>query len=176
MQGTEQLTTKRLILRRYRPEDADTLYKNFGSDPAMYEYSGWNPYATLEMAADTVRDFIKSYADPTFYGWAIEYDGRMIGTIGAYDYDAEQNSVEIGMSIERASWGRGFAGEALSCVFEYLTEHEQIRTVTAWCAAENIGSRKALTKAGMHETGIESGALEIGGVLHDKINFEYTMK
>ena len=53
--GTAELRTDRLVLRRYRPEDAASLYRNLGSDPAMYKYSGWNPYATLEMAQETVN-------------------------------------------------------------------------------------------------------------------------
>ena len=48
--GTAELRTERIILRRYRPEDAACLYQDFGSDPIMYQYSGWNPYATPEMA------------------------------------------------------------------------------------------------------------------------------
>lgn len=61
--GTVDLWTGRMILRRYRPEDADSLYQYLGTDPSMYAYSGWNPYATLEMAQETVRGFIASYDD-----------------------------------------------------------------------------------------------------------------
>ncbi len=39
---------------------------------------------------------------------------------------------------------RGFATEALTAVLRYLTGHENIGTVNAWCASDNIGSRKAL--------------------------------
>jgi len=37
----------------------------------------------------------------------------MIGNIGAYDYDSKKNQIEVGFSIERASWGKGYAAEAL---------------------------------------------------------------
>jgi len=57
--------------------------------------------------------FIENYTDPHFYGWAIEREGRMIGNIGAYDYDSKKNQIEVGFSIERASWGKGYAAEAL---------------------------------------------------------------
>ncbi len=161
MSGTEELTTERLLLRRYRMDDAEILHKNFGADPEMYRYSGWNPYETEEMALATVRNFIDSYKDPHFYGWAIVREKRLVGTIGAYDYDAVLNRIEAGMSIERASWGKGYAGEALSCVLHYLTEHEHIETVTAWCASDNIGSEKAMKKAGMVCTG--TGTMILNG-------------
>ena len=69
--GTVKLWTDRMILRRYRPEDAEALYRYLGTDPAMYKYSGWNPYATLEMAQETVRGFIDSYGDEHSYSWVM---------------------------------------------------------------------------------------------------------
>ena len=131
MAGTISLKTSRLLLRRHVPEDAGTLYQNFGTDAAMFRYSGWNPYATPEQAGETVQRFIDSYADPRFYGWAIERERRMIGTIGAYDFDKEKNQIEVGFSIERTSWGKGYAAEALRAVLEYLTVQEGIARVTA---------------------------------------------
>ena len=58
--GTIPLKTPRLLLRRHVPEDARLLYQNFGTDAAMYRYSGWNPYATLKQARETVQRFIDS--------------------------------------------------------------------------------------------------------------------
>ena len=159
-------------MRRHREEDAEVLYENFGQDPKMFEYSGWNPYATREMAEETVRRFLGSYEDPHFYGWAVEHDGRMIGTIGAYDFDPASRSIEVGCSIERPSWGKGFAGEALAAALDYLTKQEGIRTVKAWCAADNIGSRRIMEKAGMKLVSTEEGALEIDGHTYDKLNYE----
>ena len=147
MSGTKEIKTERLILRKHIPEDAAVLYQNFGLDPDMYKYSGWNPYATPEMAEKTIAGFISSYDDPHFYGWAIEKDDRLIGVIGAYDLS--EDSIEVGMSIEKASWGRGYAKEALSAVLEFLTSEEGIGSVTAWCDEDNVGSRKAMLGSGM---------------------------
>lgn len=155
MSGTKELVTERLRIRKHVMEDAGVLYKNFGLDPDMYKYSGWNPYATPEMAEKTVAGFIENYSDPHFYGWAIEKDGKLIGVIGAYDYKSKKNSIEVGMSIEKASWGHGYASEALEEVLRFLTEDEKIDTVTAWCEEENAGSEKAMLKCGMKQTGMD---------------------
>ena len=163
MSGTVELKTDRLLLRRHQREDAVVLFEKFGSDPKMFAYSGWNPYQTRAMAAETVDSFIKRCDDPHFYGWGIVHEGKLIGTIGAYDYDADQNRIEIGMSIERASWGHGFATEALTAVLKYLNGHEGIESVTAWCVPENIGSMKAMLKAGMTKTCLLENGLKVGG-------------
>lgn len=170
--GTTLLKTERLLLRRHVIEDVEPLYQNFGQDPEMFKYSGWNPYATQEAAEETVRQFIDSYENEHFYGWAIEHDGRLIGTVGAYDFEPETGSIEIGCSIERASWNKGFAGEAVKAVTEYLMKQEDISCVKAWCAADNVGSRTIMERAGMKQVNIEKDALEIDGKTYDKLNYE----
>ena len=173
MNGTLELRTNRLVLRRYRLNDVNTLYSNFGTDDAMYEYSGWNPYATAEAARNTIQQFIARYEEPYFYGWAIEAEQHLVGTAGAYDYNAEENSIEIGISIMRDCWGNGFASEALQRILSYLTREEGIETVRAWCADANTGSRKAMEQAGMMQTSCEREALHIKGSTFDKLNYEY---
>jgi ribosomal-protein-alanine N-acetyltransferase len=170
--GTVQLKTERLILRRHDIKDAEILYRNYGCDPQMYRYSGWNPYATPEATEESVRQFISSYDKEHFYSWAIEYQGRLIGTAGAYDHDPDTGSIEIGLSIERASWGKGFAGESLKAVLTYLMGQEGIRCVKAWCASDNIASGKVMEKAGMRCVEIEKEALEIDGKKYDKLVYE----
>jgi ribosomal-protein-alanine N-acetyltransferase len=172
--GTTTLKTERLTLRRHIEQDAHVLFSHFGCNPKMFEFSGWNPYATEEMAADTVKHFIDSYEDDRFYGWAIEYAGELIGTVGAYDYDPEADNIEIGISIKEDAWGNGFATETLKCVIDYLINNEGIGSVVAWSAAENSGSIRAMTKAGMEQTSVEKEAIEVCGKKYDKVSFEVT--
>ena len=140
----------------------------------MYQYSGWNPYATPEMAQETVRRFIESYDDEHSYSWVMDVDDILAGTIGAYDYKDDQ--IEAGFSVVRSWQGRGFATEALKKVLEYLTENEGISCVTAWCAAENTGSKRVLEKSGMQLVRTEKGGLRVGDRVYDKLFYEYRVK
>ncbi len=169
--GTAELRTERLILRRYRPEDAEDLYRYLGTDPESARYSGWNPYATPEMARETVRRYIAGYGEEHFYSWVMDWEDVLVGTIGAYD--AEDGRIEAGFSVVRGWQGRGLATEALKKVLEYLTENEGFSRVTAWCAAENTGSRRVLEKAGMKLVNIEKDGLAVGDRTYDRMNCEY---
>ena len=169
--GTVELWTERMILRRYRPEDAEDLYRYLGTDPAMSAYSGWNPYATLEMARETVQGFINRYDDDHTYSWVMDIDDVIVGTIGAYDY--KDNHIVVGFSVVPGWQGRGLATEALKKVLEYLTENESIPCVTAWCAAENIGSKRVLEKAGMKLVCTEKNSLVVEDRVYDKLTYEY---
>ena len=124
--------------------------------------------------SSSVSQWFHSYVDPRFYGWAIECEGRMIGTIGAYDFDPEKNQIEVGFSIERVSWGKGYAAEALRAVLEYLTIQEGIAHVTAWCASDNVASSRTLEKAGMRFSGVDVGGLEVGGKRYDRLDYIYS--
>lgn len=169
--GTAELWTEQLTLRRYEPEDAEPLYRRLGTDPAMYKYSGWNPYATLEMAQETVREFISRYDDEHVYSWVMDVDDVVVGTIGAYDY--KDNRIEVGFSVVPAWQGRGLATEALKEVLKYLTENEGIPCVTAWCADENVGSQRVLEKAGMQLVRTDKESIVVGDKVYDKKIYEY---
>ena len=101
----------------------------------------------------------------------MDIDDVIVGTIGAYDYNDDQ--IEIGFSVVPLWQGRGLATEALEKVLEYLTENEGIPCVTAWCAAENVGSRRVLEKAGMRLLSEEKDGLEVGGRVYDKLVYEH---
>lgn len=147
--GTQNIYTKYVQLRKYVPEDAVVLYEMLGMDPEITKYTGWNPYDSLENAKKTVNNFIKQYEKEHFYGWAIEADGNVVGTIGAYDYNEKDRSVEIGYSIGRKYWGKGYATEAVILVCYYLEQYENILRIHAWTHEKNIASQKVLEKAGM---------------------------
>ena len=169
--GTVEIWTEHLILRRYRLEDAGQLYEYLGRDPKMYQYSGWNPYATPEMTQETVCRFIESYDKAHSYSWVMDVDDVIVGTIGAYDYECGR--IEVGFSVVQGWQGRGFATDALRKILEYLTENEGISCVTAWCASENTGSRKVLEKAGMQLIGTKKDGLIVGDNVYDKLIFEF---
>ena len=169
--GTAELRTEQMTLRRYCPEDAEPLYRYLGTDPQMYQFSGWNPYATLAMARETVRQFIDSYGDRHSYAWVMDVDDVLVGTIGAYDY--KDNQIEVGFSVVKGWQGRGLATEALKKVLEYLTENEGIPLVTAWCASENVGSGRVLEKAGMQYIRTDKDSLTVGEKTYDKRIYEF---
>ena len=169
--GTVPLETERLRMRRHVSTDGELLHSLIGCDEEMHKYTGWNPYATAESALSMVQEFIESYSEEYFFGWAIELKDQegaqapeLIGTIGAYDYSPEENSVEVGISIARKYWGRGYGHEALAAVLKYLTEDKGISLVKAWCAEGNVGSKNIMEKCGMKYASTDS---------ENKLHYEY---
>lgn len=155
------LKTERLILRREKLEDAEILYKFLGCDAEMSKYTGWNPYITLVSARKKIEEDIRNSENKDFYSWVIQFKDEIVGTIGAYDYEPQTNSIEIGYSIFRNAWGKGYATEALSEVIRYLFEEKSMNKVHAWSHRENIASQKVLEKVGMKREGIKKSSDEV---------------
>ena len=101
--GTAELQTEQMTLRRYCPEDAEALYRYLGTDSDLYKYSGWNPYATLEMALETVRRFMESYDDKHSYSWVTAWSAeenigsrRVLEKAGMKYIRTDKNSLVVG--------------------------------------------------------------------------------
>ena len=174
--GTQPLETKRLLLRRFVLGDADAMFRNWAADPEVTKYLTWPVHTSPDVSSAVLDDWVSSYARADFYQWAIvfkENGSEPIGSISAVKLDADLSIVQIGYCLGRAWWRRGIMSEALKAVMSYLTENEGISCVTAWCAAENIGSRRAVEKAGMKLVRTEEGGLMVGDCVYDKLVFEY---
>ena len=169
----KELRTKRLILRGVVVEDAALLYRGLGCDPAMSTYTGWNPYSTLEAAQQKGENDLVEVEQGKLYSWIITAEGTPVGTIGAYDYDPDSRSIELGYSIFRTKWGKGYASEAATAVVSYLLGDAGLHRITAWCHAGNAASARVLEKAGMKLVRRVPGGMEqYDGTRADRLEYE----
>ena len=118
--GTQQLETHRLILRRYRPEDAEDMFSNWASDPEVTKFLTWPTHTNVDVTRYVLNDWISHYDDGGFFNWAIELKetGSVIGNIAAVKVFEEAEAAEIGYCMGRAFWGRGIMPEALRAVMD----------------------------------------------------------
>lgn len=149
MKHAGTINTERLAIRQVEVSDAQALHIHIGQDGEMSRYTGWNPYATLESATSKIEHDLTSKG--IVYSWVIEHAGQVVGSIGAYDYDPDANSLEIGYSVFRAWWGRGFATEAVSAVVSHLSA--QGFSLRAWASDANTPSVRVLQRCGFAPVG-----------------------
>ena len=127
--------------------------------PALYEHQA--DAAVAEMAAMPVRDPAafeahtrKVLADPAAWLYAVELDGRVVGSMMSWDAEGHR---EIGYVVARDHWGRGIATAALA---QYL-EIERARPVWAYVASHNVASQRVLEKNGFAPVGTEQQDVEM---------------
>lgn len=152
--GTQMIRTKRLILRRFCETDVRAIYNNYGSDAEVQKYIMWVPCDTLEKTKQFVQNHLESYGSQLdFYGWGIEWEGEIVGSIGAFNVDDDVCSCELGYSLGSKFWRKGIVTESAKAVMEYLFQEVGMNRIYASHHEENIGSGKVLKKIGMKYEG-----------------------
>ncbi len=157
--GTQQLETHRLILRRYRPEDAEDMFSNWPSDPEVTKFLTWPTHTNVDVTRYVLNDWISHYDDGGFFNWAIELKetGSVIGNIAAVKVFEEAEAAEIGYCMGRAFWGRGIMPEALRAVMDYLFDTVGLNRIEAHHDVNNPKSGRVMEKAGMKREGVRRG-------------------
>ena len=156
-----------VTLRNTRIEDADIIYQEIGCNQEMLNYTGWNPYNTLESTKEFILDRINSNDS---YSWVIKDDNTIVGIIGAYDFDPIDQSIEIGYSIFQRYWSKGYATKAVDLACDQL--EKSVQTIKAWSALDNIASRKVLENNGFQKSEVIESAINVEGKLYDQVIYE----
>jgi ribosomal-protein-alanine N-acetyltransferase len=69
--GTIELDTKRLILRRFRIEDAENMFKNWAHDDEVTKYLTWPSHQDISVSNNFIKKRKKNYEKNDFYDWEI---------------------------------------------------------------------------------------------------------
>ena len=149
--GTLPLETPRLLLRRFRPEDAEAMWRNWASDARVTKYLTWPPHKSAAVTRALLERWCAGYADPAYYQWAIvlKEPGEPIGSISAVRFLKGGSCAEIGYCIGHAWWGRGLTAEALGAVIAFFFETVGIPEVGACHDTRNPNSGRVMEKCGM---------------------------
>ena len=154
--GTKTIETERLILRRFKMEDAEAMYKNWASDAEVTKFLTWPPHSSNEVTKNVLQDWINNYEKDDFYQWAIilKEDGdEPIGTISVVDKDEEVNMVHIGYCIGTKWWNRGVTSEALMAIIKFFIKEVGVNRVESRHDPNNPNSGKVMMKCGMKYEG-----------------------
>ena len=154
--GTQTIETDRLVLRRFRSEDAEDMYENWASDPEVTRFLTWPTHSDVDVSKAVLADWIPKYKDGGFFNWAMEYKdtGKVIGNISVVRLIESINAAEMGYCMSRAYWGQGLMPEALRAVMDYLFDVVGLNRVSACHDANNPKSGRVMDKAGMKLEGI----------------------
>jgi RimJ/RimL family protein N-acetyltransferase len=153
MRGTQTLTTKRLILRRFEPGDAEAMFRNWVNDPRVAVFMSWEPHGHINSTQTILSGWIRQYNYPDNFNWAIVYQGEPVGAISAHTIDTYLRAAELGYCLGYDFWGQGIMTEAVEVVIDYLFSLGFNR-IAARHHPDNPASGKVMQKAGMTYEGL----------------------
>lgn len=154
--GTQRIETDRLILRRYKIEDADAMYKNWASDSEVTKFLTWQPHSSVDVSRSIIEDWLKEYSDEKYYHWAIVFrdnGNEPIGDISVVQMNEDISMVHIGYCLGRAWWRRGIMSEALKAVMDFMFDTVEVNRVESRHDPMNSNSGKVMQKCGMKYEG-----------------------
>jgi RimJ/RimL family protein N-acetyltransferase len=149
------LRTERLELRRFAGADLGPLLTAFG-DPRVMRFVGAD---RKPLTGGGVRVLMRTadghWADHGFGLLAVvdRASGHVVGEAGLQLLEGGPD-VEIGYTLARAAWGRGFATEAARAVLHWAFAGLRLERVVAVADPANAASLHVLDKLGMRRVGM----------------------
>lgn len=65
--GTQTIHTKRLILRKFTVDDAQTMFENWASDERVTRYLTWRSHGSPEATKQLLELWCAAYKNPNTY-------------------------------------------------------------------------------------------------------------
>jgi RimJ/RimL family protein N-acetyltransferase len=150
------LTSQRLVLRRFRPEDLDAFVA-YRSDPRIARYQGWEVPYRPSQARQFLQDLQAIHPDTPGewfqFALALRRTDRLIGDCAARVGADDPRQAEIGFTLAPEHQGYGYATEAVRRLLHYLLIERGKHRVHAICDDRNIRSAAVLERVGMRREG-----------------------
>jgi len=143
------LETKRMVLRKFTPEDFDAVYEMYSDPETMAHYP--KPY-DAEMTRNWIAWNIQHYEDYGFGIWAVilKETGAYIGDCGITMQNIDGDWVpEIGYHIHKNHWRKGFGLEAAKAVRDWFFETTDFPSVYSYMKYTNVASYSTAMANGM---------------------------
>jgi RimJ/RimL family protein N-acetyltransferase len=148
-----ELTTPRLILRRWREDDLDALAA-MNADPEVMRYVGDGSVRDRQQTAAGLAQVEREWDERGYGLFAVEVreSGRLAGWVGlavpAFLPEVLP-AVEIGWRLGREFWGAGIATEAARVVLRFGFDDRGLDRIISIRHVDNRASGRVMDKLGL---------------------------
>ena len=148
LSGEFSITTSRLRLRRFVPDDIEFLVSLLGDPLTM---SHWPAPLSATEAGDWLLRALNSYAEHGFGRWLVELRdcGQPIGDVGIEMLPIMGRlETDLGYIIRHDHWGHGLGFEAASACVEWARD-QGLKSVVESMAVDNSASIRVAERLDM---------------------------
>lgn len=149
-----ELTTERLHLRPFTDADRIAIHAVY-ADPEVMRHVGHGAHRTVAetTAALKVYGEVLERSGFSFLAVVERAGGALIGDAGLYPLGED---IELGYTLARRAWGRGYATELGRALLAYAFDELDAARVVAQVEPANTASRHVLEKLGMNEVEVRT--------------------
>lgn len=155
--GTVELSTDRLLLRRFTEDDVEATFCNWTSDKKVTEFLRWPTHDSVAVTQRVISEWITNYQNKNYYQWAIvlKDDGadKPFGTISVVGQNENLRIMRIGYCIGTKWWNQGIVTEAFKAIIPFLFDKVHVNRIEAQHDPQNPNSGKVMLKCGLQYEG-----------------------
>lgn len=146
--GTVKLITERLVLRRFKEDDALGIFNSFVNDEGFLYYAN-KEKRTLEQEKESLLRIEEKYNNKEYYNWLITLkDETIIGSI-YLRVDNINDSLEFNYAIDKKHQSMGYMTEALNAVKDFAINRLKVNRFFGGCEINNIASKRVMEKCNL---------------------------
>ncbi|MFH1822736.1 MAG: GNAT family protein [Patescibacteria group bacterium] len=142
-------------LKKFKKGDEKSLRKNINCwEISKNMLSIPYPYSAKD-ASDFLKKHLKIYKQkkPEYFGFKIEIDKEVAGSIGTGKINRKHNNTVIGFWLGKKYWNKGIMTKALRQFTQYLFREFKLKKIYAYTFIFNKASQRVLEKAGFKREG-----------------------
>jgi [ribosomal protein S5]-alanine N-acetyltransferase len=144
------IETERLLIRPFAPDTDAAAMTAVYCDAEVMRYVAGGALADEDEVRAMLDGYVRAQAERGFSSWAVvdRESGRVVGDAG-FGFFEPTGEVELGYTLARASWGRGYATEAASACLAAGLAHLGVGRIIAVVDEENEASLRVAERIGM---------------------------
>ncbi|MCF7958579.1 MAG: GNAT family N-acetyltransferase [Phycisphaerae bacterium] len=172
-QHAPQFETDRIIIRRYKPSDAEDLY-NVLKDKAMSRWTFALPHPyPQEAAVKYIRQTQSRWRLEKGYAFAVVHKetGKVIGNVGLNRVEQTHKCGEIGFCLGKKYWGQGLMTEAIERLLHFGFNKLKLHRIYGHTFQANTASKRVFEKTGFTLEGTMRQAVVRYKKRHDLLNY-----
>ncbi|MBW3518765.1 GNAT family N-acetyltransferase [Flavobacterium sp. NKUCC04_CG] len=136
--------SENLFIRKLEHKDVESFFSIYSDIHAM-KFRETPPTLSLEEARQSIEKAHREFAEKTAFRFAV-IDKKTDALMGTFVYRPKDlETVEIGYSLGKNYWNKGYASELVCIMLTYLRK-KGFRQIQAWTAQDNTASQRVLIK------------------------------
>lgn len=146
---TPTLDTERLLLRPLCTADAESVFRNWTSDPDVARFMRWSVHKTVAETVQWLADEETLIDSSEVYNWGfvLKETGELIGS-GGLIFRADKTMFELGYCIMKECWNQGLTTEAAAAIIAFGKDELKEHRFYCCHAKDNPASGKVMKKIG----------------------------
>ena len=147
------LTTERLALRRFTPADLDWLAELYSDRDVTRYLGGVKDRAKAEELLNT--RILQYYDEHPGLGIWMTVERATGACLGFHllNHIRGESIVQIGFTLAKSAWGKGFGTEMASAVLRYGFVDLRLPRIAGMASLQNHASQRVLLKIGLERRG-----------------------